>query len=75
MILSYKSERNDLGMINLDLKKAEAPFKDTEKELLSIFYSGCTGKTNKRFRFARVDSKFMNYLPHLKDGAVKLYLY
>ena len=62
-------------MINLDLKKAEAPFKDTEKELLSIFYSGCTGKTNKRFRFARVDSNFMNYLPHLKDGAVKLYLY
>lgn len=40
-----------------------------------MFHSCGTGKSNKNFRFAKVDSNFVNFLPYLKDGAVKLYLY
>lgn len=62
-------------MINLGLKQKEALFKNTEKELLSAFYTSSTGKSNKEFRFAKVDSNFVSFLPYLNDGAVKLYLY
>ncbi len=62
-------------MIDLGLKTKEVLFKNTEKELLSEFYSKSTDKSNKEFRFAKVDSNFINFLPHLNDGAVKLYLY
>ena len=62
-------------MINLGLKRKEMLFQDTESELLSEFYSKSTDKSNREFRFARVDSNFINFLPYLKDGAVKLYLY
>ena len=62
-------------MIDLGLKQKEVLFKNTEKELLSAFYSTSTGKSNKEFRFAKVDSNFINFLPHLNDGAIKLYLY
>ena len=37
--------------------------------------ASATGKSNKAFRFAKVDSNFAAFLPYLKDGAVKLYLY
>lgn len=62
-------------MIDLGLKKKEVLFRNTEKELLSAFYSSSTGKSNKEFRFAKVDSNFINFLPYLNDGAIKLYLY
>lgn len=62
-------------MIDLGLKQKEALFQNTEKELLSAFYANGTGKSNKEFRFAKVDSNFVRFLPHLKDGAIKLYLY
>lgn len=62
-------------MIDLGLKKKETLFRDTESELLSEFYSKSTGKSNKEFRFAKVGSNFVNFLAHLNDGAVKLYLY
>lgn len=62
-------------MIDLGLKQKETLFQDTESELLSEFYSKSTAKSNKEFRFARVDSNFINFLPYLNDGAVKLYLY
>ena len=62
-------------MIDLGLKQKEGLFQNTEKELLSAFYANGTGKSNKEFRFAKVDSNFVNFLPHLKDGAIKLYLY
>lgn len=62
-------------MINFGLKPREALFKDTEKELLSAFYAGGTTKSNKEFHFAKVDSNFVNFLPYLNDGAVRLYLY
>lgn len=62
-------------MIDLGLKVKEVLFKNTEKELLSEFYSKSTDKSNKEFRFAKVDSNFINFLSYLNDGAVKLYLY
>ena len=62
-------------MIDLGLKVKETLFKDTEKELLAEFYAKGTGKSNKEFRFAKVDSRFVNFLPYLNDGTVKLYLY
>lgn len=62
-------------MIDLGLRLKEVPFRNTEKELLSAFYGRSTDKSNKEFRFAKVDSRFINFLPYLKDGAVKLYLY
>lgn len=62
-------------MINLNLKKKEALFKNVEKEALSVFFASSAGRTNKNFRFAKLDSNFNNYLPYLKDGAIKLYLY
>lgn len=62
-------------MIDLGLKVKEVLFKNTEKELLSEFYSKSTDKSNKEFRFTKVDSNFVNFLPYLNDGAVKLYLY
>ena len=62
-------------MINLKLKRNETRFKNVEKDLLTMFHSCGTGKSNKNFRFAKVDSNFVNFLPYLKDGAVKLYLY
>lgn len=62
-------------MINLNLKKKEDLFKNVEKEVLSTFYTSSTNKVNKNFRFAKLDSNFSLYLPYLKDGAIKLYLY
>lgn len=62
-------------MIDLGLKQKETLFQDTKSELLSEFYSKSTSKSNKEFRFAKVGSNFINFLPHLNDGAVKLYLY
>ena len=62
-------------MIDLGLKQKDALFQDTKKELLAEFYSKSTSKSNKEFRFAKVDSNFINFLPYLKDGAIKLYLY
>lgn len=62
-------------MIDLGLKQKETLFHNIESELLSEFYSKSTSKSNKEFRFAKVDSNFINFLPHLNDGAVKLYLY
>ena len=62
-------------MIDLGLKQKEVLFENTEKELLSAFYASSTGKSNKEFRFAKVDSNFVRFLPYLNDGAVKLYLY
>lgn len=62
-------------MINLNLKKNEARFKNIKIELLSMFHASGTGKSNKGFRFAKVDSNFTAFLPYLKDGAIKLYLY
>ena len=48
-------------MINLGLKRKEMLFQDTESELLSEFYSKSTDKSNREFRFARVDSNFINF--------------
>lgn len=62
-------------MISLGLKKRESCFKNTENELLSLFYTSATGKTNEEFRFAKVDNNLEKFLPYLKDGAIKLYLY
>lgn len=62
-------------MIALSLKKKEDTFKNAENELLSLFYVSATGKTNEQFRFAKVDNHLDKFLPYLKDGAVKLYLY
>lgn len=62
-------------MIKLNLKRNETRFKNTESELLALFHASATGKSNKAFRFAKVDSNFAAFLPYLKDGAVKLYLY
>lgn len=62
-------------MIKLNLKRNENRFKNTESELLALFHASATGKSNKAFRFAKVDSNFAAFLPYLKDGAVKLYLY
>lgn len=62
-------------MIQLNLKKKETHFKNAENDLLSLFYSSATGKSNKAFRFAKVDNNLAVFLPHLKDGAIKLYLY
>lgn len=62
-------------MIDLGLKLKDVLFQDTEKELLSTFYASSTDRLNKEFRFAKVDSKFITFLPYLKDGAIKLYLY
>lgn len=62
------------AMIDLKLKK-EARFKNIENDLLAMFHTSATGKANKMFRFAKVDSSFAAFLPYLKDGAVKLYLY
>ena len=62
-------------MIKLNLKRNENCFKNTEGELLALFHASATGKSNKAFRFAKVDSNFAAFLPYLKDGAVKLYLY
>ena len=62
-------------MIKLNLKRNENRFKNTESELLALFHASATGKSNKVFRFAKVDSNFAAFLPYLKDGAVKLYLY
>lgn len=62
-------------MIKLNLKRNETRFKNTESELLALFHASATGKSNKTFRFAKVDSNFAAFLPYLKDGAVKLYLY
>ena len=62
-------------MIKLNLKRNERRFNNIESDLLSIFHTNATGKSNKAFRFAKVDSNFIAFLPYLKDGAVKLYLY
>lgn len=62
-------------MIKLNLKKKETLFKNTENDLLSLFYTSATSKTNKTFRFAKVDNNLAAFLPYLKDGAIKLYLH
>lgn len=62
-------------MINLKLKRNETRFRNVEKDLLTMFHSSGTGKSNRNFRFAKVDSHFVDFLPYLKDGAIKLYLY
>ena len=62
-------------VIRLNLKRNEERFKNVETDLLATFHRTATGKTNKAFRFAKVDSNFTAFLPYLKDGAVKLYLY
>ena len=61
--------------IDLNLKRKETRFNNTVSELLSLFHASATGKSNKSFRFAKVDSHFADFLPYLKDGAIKLYLY
>ena len=43
-------------MIKLNLKRNENRFKNTESELLALFHASATGKSNKAFRFAKVDS-------------------
>ena len=62
-------------MINLALRKKETNFTNVEKELLSVFFSKSSGKSNKEFRFSKIDSHFTDFLPHINDGAIKLYLY
>ena len=62
-------------MIDLGLKQKKSRFNNVEKELLTLFHSTSIGKSNKNFRFAMVDSNFLPFLPHLNDGAVRLYLY
>lgn len=62
-------------VIKLNLKRNEERFKNVETDLLATFHRNATGKANKAFRFAKVDSNFTAFLPYLKDGAVKLYLY
>lgn len=62
-------------MIKLNLKKKETHFQNVENDLLSLFYASATGKSNRVFRFAKVDNNLAAFLPHLKDGAIKLYLY
>lgn len=62
-------------MIKLNLKKKETLFKNTQNDLLSLFYTSATSKTNKIFRFAKVDNNLAAFLPYLKDGAIKLYLH
>ncbi len=61
--------------MKLNLKKNNVRFKNTESELLSLFHASATSKSNKAFRFAKIDSNLAAYLPYLKDGAIKLYLY
>ena len=61
--------------IDLNLKRKETRFNNTVSELLSLFHASATGKSNKSFTFAKVDSHFADFLPYLKDGAIKLYLY
>ena len=46
-----------------------------EKELLSVFFSKSSGKSNKEFRFSKIDTHFTDFLPYINDGAIKLYLY
>lgn len=60
-------------MLNLNIKKKEALYKNSETELLSDFYYGST--SHEEFKFARIDSNFKLFLPYLKDGATRLYLY
>lgn len=60
-------------MLNLNIKKKETLYKNTETELLSDFYSSSTN--HEGFKFARIDSNFKLFLPYLKDGAIRLYLY
>lgn len=62
-------------MINLELRKKETNFTNVEKELLSIFFSKSSGKSNKEFRFSKIDVHFVYFLPYINDGAIKLYLY
>jgi hypothetical protein len=69
---SQKAERKN-AMLNLNIKKKEILYKNTETELLSDFYSSST--SNEGFKFARIDSNFKLFLPYLKDGAIRLYLY
>ena len=62
-------------MLNLNLKKKETLFQNTEADALSLFYASSTRKSNKEFHFARVDKNFCAFLPYLTEGAAKLYLY
>ena len=62
-------------MLKLNLKKNETRFKNVENDLLALFFSSATSKSNKTFRFAKVDNNLTAFLPYLTDGAVKLYLY
>lgn len=62
-------------MIDLALQKKETTFNNVEKELLSVFFSKSSDKHNKIFRFSKIDNHFIDFLPHISDGAIKLYLY
>jgi hypothetical protein len=60
--------------MKLNLKKKEELYKNVEKDVISDFYKYSTNK-NKNFRFTMLDNNFNAFLPYLKDGTVKLYLY
>lgn len=62
-------------MPNLNLKKKEALYTNIETDVIADFYKISTNKSNKNYRFAKLDSNFNAFLPYLKDGAVKLYLH
>lgn len=61
-------------MIDLKLKKA-GRFYDNEKTVIAEFYQQSVSKNNTEFKFAKLDNNFAHYLPHLKDGAIKLFLH
>ena len=62
-------------MIKLNLKRNGSHLKNTESDILSLFHARATCGSNRAFRFAKVDSNLTSFLPYLKDGAIKLYLY
>lgn len=62
-------------MLNLNLKKKETLYKSIETDVIADFYRIGTNKSNKNYRFAKVDSNFNAFLPYLRDGATKLYLH
>ena len=70
-----KNTKGQEDMLKLNLKKNETRFKNVENDLLALFFSSATSKSNKTFRFAKVDNNLTAFLPYLTDGAVKLYLY
>lgn len=59
-------------MLNLPKKEATSDFSSKDK-ILSAFFEASTNSS--KYRFARVDSNFEKFLPYLKEGAIKLYIY